>query len=78
MMPYDYWLVGGTFLLMIGMLQYFANATGEMSVKMPVLLLLIGGGCLYYAYELSDQTLQAEDLPDSFYRVFGQFIDKPE
>lgn len=78
MEPYDNWLVGGTFLVILGGLQWYSNLAGRTKLWWPMLIILGGGYCLYQAYEISEQTLTIEALPDSFYRVMGQFISKEE
>lgn len=70
-MAYDYQLVGGTILLLLGIVG-LANALVERrSPLIGVVVLLAGVGFLGWAWVLSEGQLEVQSLPDAVFRLIA-------
>lgn len=74
-MPYDYYLLGGFFVCLLGILSIISSMVDQRSPLGGVVFCAIGGGLLYYAWVLSDEKLVGQDVPDAFFRVLGQILN---
>lgn len=73
-MPYDYQLVGGTFVVIIALVAV-TNAMVERRTPLFGLIgILAGAGLLGWAWVLSDQTLTPQHLPEAVYRLIAEWI----
>ncbi len=70
-MPYDYQLVGGTLIIMIGLVG-MTNAMVEKRTPIFGLVgILAGAGLLGWAWVLSDGTLTPQHLPQAVFRLIA-------
>ncbi len=72
-MPYDYQLVGGTLIVIIGLVAV-TNAMVERRSPLSGLIgVLVGAGLLGWAWVLSDQSLTPQHLPQAVYRLIAEW-----
>lgn len=73
-MPYDYQLVGGTLLVIIGLVGVTNAMVEKRSPLYGLIGCLIGVGLMGWAWVLSDQTLTPQHLPEAVYRLIAEWI----
>ena len=72
-MPYDYQLVVGTLILVIGLVGT-TNAMVERRTPLFGLIgILAGAGLIGWAWILSDQSLTPQHLPEAVYRLIAEW-----
>ena len=72
-MPYDYQLVVGTLILVIGLVGT-TNAMVERRTPLFGLIgILAGAGLIGWAWILSDQALTPQHLPEAVYRLIAEW-----
>lgn len=70
-MPYDYQLVGGTLIVILGLVGMTNAMVERRSPIFGLLGVLIGVGFLGWAWILSDETLTPHELPSAVYRLIA-------
>lgn len=75
-MPFDYWLIGGSLLLILGILRYLAAIADQTSIRFAFLLLVSGVGCLAYAWVLAEGDIKSTTFAEALFRIMGQYINK--
>lgn len=70
-MPYDYQLIGGTLLVIIGLVGMTNAMVEKRSPIFGLVGILIGVGLLGWAWVLSGETLTAQELPSAVYRLIA-------
>lgn len=72
-MPYDYQLVGGTLILIIGLVGVTNAMVERRSPLYGLIGVLVGAGLLGWAWVLSDQSLTPQHLPQAVYRLIAEW-----
>ncbi len=72
-MPYDYQLVSGTLILIIGLVGVTNAMVERRSPIFGLIGVLVGAGFLGWAWVLSDQTLTPQHLPQAVFRLIAEW-----
>ena len=72
-MPYDYQLVGGAILIMIGLVGMTNAMVEKRSPIYGLVGILVGVGLIGWAWVLSGESLTAQELPASIYRLIAEW-----
>jgi len=73
-MPYDTYLVGGCVVVIFATVATL-NALVERRKPWPGLIcLLIGGGLIYWAWEISERTIEPMEAPMALYRIIAALL----
>ncbi len=74
-MPYDYYLLGGFFVGLLGILGIISAMVDQRSPMGGVVICVIASTLIYYSWLLSEKTLVGQDLPDAFFRILGRIVN---
>jgi hypothetical protein len=72
-MPYDYQLVCGTLIVIIGLVGTTNAMVEKRSPIFGLVGVLIGAGLIGWAWVLSDGTLTPQHLPQAVYRLIAEW-----
>ncbi|WGI21672.1 hypothetical protein [Amylibacter sp. IMCC11727] len=73
-MPFDYQLVGGTLIFIIGLVGVTNAMVERRSPLYGLIGLLVGAGLLGWAWMLSDGSLTPQHLPQAVFRLIAEWI----
>lgn len=73
-MPYDYQLVSGALLVAIGILYVLSLMVDRRSPLPGLIVMAIGCGLVYWAWEISEQDLTIYDAPNALFRIIGSIL----
>jgi hypothetical protein len=73
-MPFDYQLVSGTLIIIIGLVGVTNAMVEKRSPLFGLIGVLAGAGLLGWAWILSGETLTPEHLPQAVYRLIAEWI----
>ena len=73
-MPYDYQLVGGVLIVIIGLVGMITAMAEPRSPIFGVIGILIGAGMLGWAWTLSDGSLTLQHVPQAVFRLIASWI----
>lgn len=73
-MPYDYQLVCGSLLIAVGVLSFLAALVEQRRPLLGLLLVIIGGGLVGWAWDISEEDLVLQDVPDALFRIIGAWL----
>ena len=74
-MPYDYQLVGGTLIAVIGILHGASLMVDNRSPLGGIVLFLAGAGLVGWAWQISGEDLVLFDLPNALFRILGAWLN---
>lgn len=74
LMPFDYQLVGGTLIVIIGLVGVTNAMVERRSPLYGLIGLLVGAGLLGWAWMLSDGSLTPQHLPQAVFRLIAEWI----
>jgi xanthosine utilization system XapX-like protein len=70
-MTYDYQLVGGALMVILGLVGMTNAMVDKRSPIFGLVGVLVGVGLIGWAWYLSDETLTAQELPQSVFRIIA-------
>lgn len=74
-MPYDYQLVGGALIAVIGLLHGASLMVDQRSPLGGIVLFLVGIGLVGWAWQISGEDLVIFDLPNAVFRILGTLLN---
>ncbi|MGR3724026.1 hypothetical protein LGT41_0000870 [Abyssibius alkaniclasticus] len=72
MSDYEIFILGGSFLLIIGLIKFFASVTTRKPIGVGVLIFAVGGGLLVYANTLQPGGMMPADVPNALFKLIGR------
>lgn len=75
MSNYELFILGGSFLLVVGLIKFFSSVTSRQPVMAGVFIFMIGGGLLVYANAMTPQGMSPSDVPDALFKAIGYILN---
>ncbi|MEM7439959.1 MAG: hypothetical protein AAF393_10190 [Pseudomonadota bacterium] len=73
-MPFDYQLIAGSLLVLFGLVGTINAYSDRRWPIVGLIVLLIGGGFLGWAWTIAEGQLVWTDLPDAIFRLIATFL----
>ena len=71
---FDLWLIGGTVLLMLAVPAFVSAWSDRQAPRFAALMILLGGGMIFFALSEAPQGYGWTDIPEAFIRVFAWIV----
>lgn len=75
MSVYEIAILWGSLAIVIALIAGFSAYSNGASYWFSLLLLLLGGGLVYYAYTQNGNAIDPRDIPIALYRMIGGLLN---